>query len=191
MDAWQFSLFFVALVVGYVLVHLRLVRFEEHLQKLGGIRGLDDRLRALDDRLGKLGETFDRIRVDRVEDGLDRLHEDLQDLRETTASVQHAVVQIPAPQAPAPAPAPTVVVTNEPTPEPQPNRILALVESRLLQLGYHDIDVLTNLEQADVSREVEVLVECWRGGMPVKGRVLVKNGSVRDVAIQTVATMFP
>jgi hypothetical protein len=191
MDAWQFSLFFVALVVGYVLVHLRLVRFEEHLQKLGGIRGLDDRLRALDERLGKLAETFDRIRVDRVEDGLDRLHEDLQDLRETTASVQHAVVQIPPP-APAPAPPPAPApAPAEPELEGATERLLALVESRLLQLGYHDIDVLTDLERADASREVELLVECWRGGMPVKGRVLVKNGSVRDVAMQSVATMFP
>ena len=51
MTPLQFTLFFVALLVGYVLVHLRLVRFEEHLQKLAGIRGLDDRLRQLDERL--------------------------------------------------------------------------------------------------------------------------------------------
>ena len=48
MSALQFTLFFVALLVGYVLVHLRLVRFEEHLRKLAGIRGLDERLAQAD-----------------------------------------------------------------------------------------------------------------------------------------------
>src|SRR5690349_475803 len=98
MDALQFTLFFVALLVGYVLVHLRLVRFEEHLQKLAGIRGLDDRLRALDDRLAQLGESFEKVRLERVEGQLQRLHEDLEMLREATAEMRHAVVEIPAPE---------------------------------------------------------------------------------------------
>lgn len=186
MDALQFSLFFVALLVGYVLVHLRLLRFEEHLQKLAGIRGLDDRLRQLDDRLQKLGESFDKIRLERVEGQLERLHDDLEDLREATGDVRHAVVQIPAPPATAPVAAPREVPV-----ESAAARILALVESRLLQQGYHDVNVLSDLSQADAGRDVELQVECWRGGMPVKGRVLVRNGSVRDVALQTVVQMFP
>ena len=39
--------------------------------------------------------------------------------------------------------------------------------------------------------DVEVQVECERRHMPQKGRVLLRNGSLRDVALQTVATMFP
>ncbi len=183
MDAMQFGLFFVALVVGYVLVHLRLVRFEEHLQKLAGIRGLDDRLRALDDRLRQLAESFDKVRLDRVEGQLERLHDDLEDLREATTDVQHAVVQIPPPPAPAPLVETPVGSAAE--------RMVALVESRLLELGYHEVDVLNDLASIDATRDVELQVECWRGGMPVKGRVLVRNGSVRDVALQTVAQMFP
>jgi hypothetical protein len=189
MDAWQFGLFFVALLVGYVLVHLRLIRFEEHLQKLAGIRGLDDRLRAIDERLRVVGDAVDKVRLDRLEHGVDRLHADLEDLREATSEVQHAVVQIPQPvvgSAPAPAAAPV-----EAPRESAGERLLALVEARLLQLGYHDVDVLTDLGKIDVAGDIEVLVECWRGGMPAKGRVMVKNGSVRDVAMQTVATMFP
>ncbi len=184
MDVVQFALFFVALVVGYVLVHLRLVRFEEHLQNLGGIRALDDRLRLLDDRLRQLAEAFEKVRLDRVEGQLERLHEDLEDLREATAGVQHAVVRIPPPVAPTEVPAPVAA-------EPAAARVVALVENRLLQLGYHDVVVLSDLTHADFGRELDLQVECWRGGMPVKGRVQVRNGSVRDVALQTVAQMFP
>lgn len=187
MDPLQFTLFFVALLVGYVLVHLRLVRFEEHLQKLAGIRGLDDRLRQLDERLQKVVESFDRVRLDRVEVQLDRLHDDLEDLREATSEVQHAVVQIPLPS-PMPAPVSGAAVETVESPN---DRLLQLVENRLLQLGYHDIVVLSDLQGADLARDIELQVECWRGGMPVKGRVVVRNGSVRDVALQTVATMFP
>jgi hypothetical protein len=184
MDALQFTLFFVALLVAYVLVHLRLVRFEEHLQKLAGIRGLDDRLRALDDRLRQLGESFDKVGLDRVESQLQRLHEDLENLRDATAEVRHAVVQIPVPEVGPRVEGPVVR-------ESAPSRLITAVETRLLQLGYHDPHLLTDLTDAPIDREVEVQVEAWRGGMPVKGRVLLRNGSVRDVAMQTVAPMFP
>lgn len=187
MSVLEFSLFFVAILVGYVLVHLRLVRFEEHLQKLAGIRGLDDRLRQLDDRLRQLAESFDKLRVDRIEGQLERLHDDLEDLREATTEVQHAVVQIPSPAPALPVAAPAVEAPAESVPE----RLVALVEGRLLQQGYHDVNLLTDVSRVDLSRDVELQIECWRGGMPVKGRVIVRNGSVRDVALQTVAQMFP
>jgi hypothetical protein len=181
MDVLQFSLFFAALLVAYVLVHLRLARFEEHMQKLAGIRALDDRLRVL-------VETVEKMRFDRVETHLERLHEDLQDLREATTEVQDAVVRIPRP---------TVVAVDPETAAAMPRqesdgaRILALVETRLLQLGYGNIQVLTDLANARADGDVEVSVECDRGGMPTKGRVQLRNGAVRDVALQSVAQMFP
>lgn len=191
MDALQFSLFFFALVVGYIVVHLRLVRFEEHLQKLAGIRGLDDRLRGLDERLQALTAAFEKARFERVVQQLDRLHDDLEDLREATTEVRTAVVQIPPPPAPQMAPAPAIVeIPAAPTESPA-TRLRTLVETRLLQLGYHDLHLLSDLSHANLDAECEVLVEAERGGMPVKGRVLVRNGSVRDVAMQTVASMFP
>ena len=45
--------------------------------------------------------------------------------------------------------------------------------------------------QRTAAADAELQVECWRGGMPSKGRVLVRNGAVRDVAVQTVTQMFP
>ena len=191
MDALQFSLFFFALVVGYVVVHLRLVRFEEHLQKLAGIRGLDDRLRGLDERLQALTGVLEKVRLDHVVPQLDRLHEDLEDLREATSEVRTAVVQIPPPPAPVPAAAPAIVEIPAAPVESAATRLRVMVENRLLQLGYHDLHLLSDLTHANLDAECEVLVEAERGGMPVKGRVLVRNGSVRDVTLQTVASMFP
>lgn len=188
MSTLQFSLFFVALLVGYFLLHLRLVRFEEHLQKLAGIRSMDDRLRVLDERVQRIVEVVEQVRLDRVEGRLDRLHDDLEDLREATTQVRHAVVQIPVPVPAtdgAGTPAPGVVV------ESVGARIAALVEGRLLQLGYGNLSILTDLGGARSDHDVEVQVECERAGMPAKGRVVVRNGSVRDVALQTVAAMFP
>lgn len=180
-----FSLFFLALLVGYVMLHLRLVRFEEHLQKLSGIRSIDDRLRGLDDRLLLLVEALEKVQLERVEKRLDRLHEDLEDLREATTDVRTAVVQIPPPAA-AGLPATAVAL-----PEAAGARIAALVESRLFQLGYGNLQILTELADVRADRDIEVQVECERNGMPAKGRVLVRNGAVRDVALQTVAHMFP
>lgn len=194
MSDLQFGLFFVALLVGYALVHLRLVRFEEHLQKLAGIRSLDDRLRGLDDRLRLLAEAFDKVRIDRIEQHLDRLHDDLEDLRETTQDVQQAVVQIPAPTIVAASEPAPVVVTQAPPAAPTESggaRLCALVANRLLQLGYGNLQILTELGDVDFAGDHELIVEAERGQMPVKGRVVVRNGAVRDIALQSVVQMFP
>jgi hypothetical protein len=190
MDALQFTLFFIALLVGYVLLHLRLVRFEEHMQKLSGIRSIDDRLKGLDDRLRLVADAMEKLRLDRVEARLDRLHEDLEDVREATIEVQRAVVQIPVqPGSPAQSePAPSLMPVSR---EAATARLVAIVESRLLQLGYSRLNLLTDLSAARLDADLEVQVECERAGMPVKGRVLLRNGSVRDVSLQSVAQMFP
>ncbi|MCA8950582.1 MAG: hypothetical protein KDE27_13845 [Planctomycetes bacterium] len=185
MTVLQFSLFFVALLVGYVLVHLRLSRFEEHLQKLGSLRSLDERLRVLVDAIEKL-------KFDGIEERLDRLHDDLEDLREATSHVREAVVQIPA------APLPTVsggeaaaLPAAAMSPDSPAARVLALVETRLLGLGYRNVSVLSDLTAVSEHGDADVQVECEQGGMPAKGRVQVRNFGVRDVALQSVAPMFP
>ena len=188
MDGLQFTLFFVALLVGYVLLHLRLVRFEEHLQKLAGIRSVDDRLRVMDERLLQLVESLEKVRLVGVEARIDRLHEDLEDLREVTIAVRHAVVQLPLPPGAGSAAAGAAAAPVVESPAAQ---IASAVEGRLLQLGYGNLQILTDLTGAMSDRDVEVVVECDRAGMAAKGRVLVRNGRVRDVAIQTVAQMFP
>tara|TARA_R110002073_G_scaffold110903_2_gene247353 strand:- start:1878 stop:2468 length:591 start_codon:yes stop_codon:yes gene_type:complete len=196
MTTLQFSLFFAALLVGYLLVHLRMIRFEEHLQKLAGIRAIDDRLRGIDDRVKQLAETSGKGNLDRVSAQLEKLHEDLEDLREATTEVRAAVVQIPVP---------TVVagVAEEGSSsdrssdrasrrrESPATRIIAMIETRLLQLGFHHLRLLGDLSGAQMADEIEVHVEAERNGMPYKGRVIMRNGSVHDVNLQTVVQAFP
>ncbi len=184
MSVLQFSLFFIALLVGYVLVHLRLMKFEEHLQRLRGIESLDNRLEALAEALSKL-------KFERVEQQLDRLHEDLEDLREATGTVREAIVQIPTPEPRVVAPVEDVEPALQSSPQSTAARVLALVETRLLQLGYRNIEVLSDLANATENGDADVLVECEDGGMAMKGRVQVRNFGIRDVAVQSVAPMFP
>ena len=63
--------------------------------------------------------------------------------------------------------------------------------ARLLQLGYRRLRLLGDLSDVQFTDEVEVQVEAERNGMPCKGRVVSRNGSVSDVHIQTVAQSFP
>ncbi|MBL8723949.1 MAG: hypothetical protein JNK49_07880 [Planctomycetes bacterium] len=195
MDPWQFGVFFGALLLGYVLVHLRLVRCEAHLHELAGIRSLDDRLRRLDERLAGLGESSGRLRLDRVEALLERLHEDLEDLTEATASVRSAVVQIPPPTTIELPPPAAIAVPVPPPPAPPTEswsqRVCAAVDTRLQQLGYSRIQILDSLAAEDPGQDLELRVEAERHGMPSKGRVLVRNGRVLEVALQSVAAMFP
>lgn len=188
MDSLQFALFFAALLVGYVLVHLRMIRFEEHLEKLSGIKGLDDRLRSLDDRVKQMAESTAKVSMERVSVQLERLHEDLEDLREATTEVKQAVVQIPTPAAREKGGAAERGPVN---PESPATRIVALIETRLLQLGYRHIRLIGNLAGAQMADEIEVQVEAERNGMPFKGRVVMRNGSVHDVNVQSVAQAFP
>ena len=189
MSPTQFTLFFVALLVGYVLVHLRLVRFEEHLRKLAGIRGIDERLAQLDERVQGLAEATEQHGLGRITQQLDVLHEDLEDLREATKRVGEAVVTIPA--SVASVPVNSDGSAQDPSQATPAARIVALIEARLLQLGYRRLRLLGDLGDAQFTDEVEVQVEAERNGMPCKGRVVARNGSVSDVHIQTVAQSFP
>ena len=186
MSTPQFTLFFVALLVGYVLVHLRMVRFEEHLQKLAGIRSLDERLKALDDRVRTLTELVDKKGMGRVTEQLDRIHDDLEDLREATQQVGESVVQIPSLQLGDGHGSERAGASEAPA-----NRIVAVIETRLLQLGYRNLRLLGDLTDAQFTDDIEVQVEAERNGMPCKGRVVMRNGSVSDVHVQTVTQAFP
>ena len=190
MEIWQFSLFFAALLVGYVVIHVRVARFEAHLRQLSHLQSIDQRLEAVVEQLSKA----DSERFDRIERLLERLHDDLEELRETTATVGESVVKLP--QMPAAnaegngGPAEDAAIQAGLVASPA-DRVRAIVESRLLQLGYTRLRLLTDLSGVSLDRDVEVRVECERGHMPAKGRVMVRNGAIYDVAMQTVATTFP
>lgn len=190
MTPLQFGLFFAALLVGYVLVHLRMIRFEEHLQKLAGIKDLDDRLKSIDGRVDELTKATAKVNLERISAQIERLHEDLEDLRERTTEVRQAVVRIPQPPAGTREKA-TSAGRAQVSHESPATRIVALIETRLLQLGYRHIKLIGDLTGAQIADEIEVQVEAERNGMPFKGRVIMRNGSVHDVNVQSVAQSFP
>ena len=191
MSDLQFALFFAALLVGYVLVHLRMVRFEAYLQNLVGIRTLDERLRSLDECVKQLAERSGSANLERVSAQLERLHDDLEDLREATGEVRSAVVQIPTASVVSAATADGVFEGGVVQSESPATRVVAMIETRLLQLGYHSIRLLGDLSGVQMSDEIEVHVEGERTGMPFKGRVIIRNGSVHDVNLNSVAQTFP
>src|SRR5262249_44276828 len=141
MEAWQFSLFFVALVLGYVVLHLRMARFEEHLRSLATLRSIDDRLAALPAQL----PGGDREQLHRIEVQLQRLQDDFEAVREAMtrpgAQLGEAIVRIPQPPAPIGAEGAVVGGTAATAGE----RLRAVVETRLLQLGYSQLRLLTDL----------------------------------------------
>ncbi|MBK8096601.1 MAG: hypothetical protein IPK26_05805 [Planctomycetes bacterium] len=191
MATWQFSLFFVALLIGYVLVHVRLSRAEEHLRHLAGIRTLDDRLQAILSRLEPRADAPERLPLQRIEAQLQRLHEDLEDLREATTNVREAVIAIPPPPSRLELTGP--IGTSEPAAAPavsRSERLRGVVETRLLQLGYANVNLLTDLSQLGQG-DADVVFEAERRHMPIKGRVLLRNDGVRDVVVHTAAPMFP
>lgn len=187
METWQFSLFFAAFAIGFVLVHVRIARFEEHLRGLSMLRSIDERIHALPGQLPRV-EVDERL--DRIEQQMLRLRESIEDLRETTEQVGErlgeAIVRIPQPQ--------ISVASDGAVASASPSaaeRARSAVESRLLQMGFNNLRILNELGAVESESDVEVQVECERRHMPYKGRVLVRNGAIRDVALQSVATSFP
>lgn len=173
MTTLQFSLFFAALLVAYVLVHVRMARFDAHLRQLS-------RLQSLDDGVTALGRKLDARRFDEVDGDLARIREELEAMHATLGRIERDLVEAVA------APRPLETPRHDAA-----ERIRGLVESRLLQLGYSNLRILSDLSTASLDAEVSVLVECERNNLQSKGTVTVQNGSVRDVRLQNVTQMFP
>ena len=71
------------------------------------------------------------------------------------------------------------------------DRIRSAIEARLLSLGYGGLRILTDLSEADLDDELEVMVECEREHMPSKGTVVTRNGGIVDVRLSSASQSFP
>ena len=177
MDPLQFSLFFAALLVCYILVHVRLAKFEGYLKEIAGLKQLNERLQGV-------SEAMERIRVDRLEEGLAQLHEDAGEILDGVRSLERRAAH----------PVDRVVEVVSEHGEVQISagqRICAIVEERLFQLGYNKLSILTDLTGVQIEDEVSVRVECEKNMMPCKGAVVTRNGSVVEVDVHSVVKMFP
>ncbi len=179
MSTLQFSLFFAALLIGYVLVHVRLGRFERYLQEVAG-------LKQLNERLERVAQSIERVRLERTEQALALLHEDLGGVAEACARVERAVRRSGEN-------APAAVTVAAPTSEPvsAPARVRDAVTDRLLALGYRNLRVLSDLANASLDERIEVTVECEKSQLSYKGKVVVQNGAVVDMQLQSVNQAFP
>ena len=175
MTPTQFALFFSAILIAYVLMHIRLTRFEKYLQEIAGLKLLNERLKGVSDVL-------ERVRLDHVEDLLGQLHDDLVAIREGQERLDRGLGRVQQQAAPMPAPERESSAAD---------RIRAAIESRLLSLGYSDLRVLTDLTDATLDAEIAVRVECSRQNMVAKGKVVTRNGAIVDVDLSSVAPVFP
>ena len=178
MSTLQFSLFFIAIVVGYVLIHLRLVRFEAYLQRQPAPKAQEDRLQTVADSVA-------HVRLESIEDRLARQHDEL------LAALERLVVacrevggeRLPAQRVSEPIVVPRAAAGAE--------LLRSLVETRLLQLGYGDLRIVSDLSGIEVGERADLRVEALRDQMPFKGVVTVRNGAVVDVALRSAAQSFP
>lgn len=179
MTTLQFSLFFAGLLLAYGLVHVRLVRFERYLQEVVGVKSLNERLE-------RIAQSLERVRLDRAEQGLGQLHEDLLAVGEALARVERATRRSAEV-----APATTVVSAASVVEQPPATRVRDLVTDRLLSLGYGNLRLLSDLRDVALDDRAEVVVECERNHIGYKGKVVTRNGAVLDVQLQPVVQAFP
>jgi len=174
MSTLQFALFFAALLIGYVLVHLRMVRFEKYLREVSALKVVNERLQGVTDVLS-------RVDLTAVEERLEMIHERLKELGAASERLEQAVERsgerrdIVVPSA--------IASAGE--------RIRALVETRLLALGYHNLRILSDLTAVAMADELDVTVECEKNQTAFKGKVSTCNGEIRDVNLQSVTQAFP
>jgi len=173
MSTLQFALFFAALLVAYLLVHVRLVRFETYLREVSALKVVNERLKGVSDSMA-------RVNLEPVEDRLDMIHAELRGLAELASKLQQAAARARETAA-APVGADHSVA----------ERIRALIETRLLAMGYRNLRILTDLSSVSYADETDIAVEAEKNQMPCKGVVVTTNGELRDVHFQSVAQSFP
>lgn len=177
MSTLQFTLFFAGLLIGYVLVHLRLMKFEAYLKEISV-------LKLLNERLSGVAEAMDRIKVDNLEEGLQLLHEDAKELAANAVRIERSLSGLGGQGDEGNR---TLTSSGQSAAE----KVCAVVEERLFQLGYQKPRILTDLRHLHIEDEMEVLVECERQMMPYKGKIKTKNGAILDVDVHSVVSMFP
>ncbi len=156
-----------------------LARQGEALAKLDGLKGLDDIHAALvkmrEDRDDLDLRRLEHVLVD-IRDGNKRLEEKL------TLTIEHAATKKQS------------TTESMRPPNLQPGLGERIV-NRLLALGYSGVQIVTEAEQLiELGNEAgtgEVIIEARRDGAHFKGRVLMQDGIIADVAIKPAYDMFP
>jgi hypothetical protein len=155
------------------------MKFEVYLKEISGVKRLDERLQGV-------AEAMERIRVDRLEEALNQLHEDNREVIDAVKGVERKVASTASQQ--------VEVITREGeaiAAATAADRICGAIEARLFGLGYSKLNILTDLAGYAADDEVTVQVECEKRMMPCKGSVTLRGGRIVDVDVHSVVRMFP
>lgn len=164
----HFALTFVTLVVLATIVYLRMARYEVYLrEQRDGIQRLNERIQALVDGLEQLGARH-------LETKFGELQEVLEAIRDGQGR--------------------PMVATTAPSADVAPQRfssLLDLVETRLYNLGFSRVHVITELSEVDTSEPVRITVEAEKGGVAHKGHLVIHGSAVTEYEMQASYTSFP
>jgi hypothetical protein len=169
----------IAILSGIVRIASLLVKQTAALSKLELLSNLEDIQAALvkirDDRDDLDMRRLEHVLVD-IRDGNKRLEEKL------TRTLEHAAAE----------------TQNKADTQRPPNLQPGLGErivNRLLALGYGQVEIVSTTDElAELAKEGgtgDVVIEARRNGAHFKGRVLLKDGIIADVAITPAYNMFP
>jgi len=146
----------------------RVRRAEEDLRRLRGLELLNDRAATLADSVGRLD-------LGRVEAALRALVEAIPRLERAIWRIEEEISRSAASgggESPAP--------------------LREAIEARLRDLGYQHIQVCEGESALPGDGGIlSIPVEAARGDVPHKGRVLVKEGAIREVELRPLYGLFP
>lgn len=181
----HFVLLSVAVVICYILIHLRLARLDVHLRDLEGLNGIDDRLASIDEQLSGLEQTADKATQVRMWERLKRLNRELVDLREVTEQIRNQTNGLPEMR----------VIHEKYTKlpraldpsQPAASQVIKLIELRLAELGYSKVDITGDLSNAGLSDEIQVNVRATHSGEPCIGYVVMRGSEMEELEMRRVA----
>lgn len=190
----EFSSWFLAAAalfaaVGAIAAWLLVVRARRLEEKLERLAKLDD-VAAQVTRLAERDEELDLRRLEHVlidiRDGQRRVEDRLLALLESRARAGDDAGRATSVSA---EPDATLPATHDATGAALSDRVV----SRLLSLGYERIVLVTpSAELGRIAREGgAIVVEARRDGAACKGRVLVADGRIHDLQIQSAYSTFP
>ncbi len=136
-------------------------------------------------RLEELSASVKKIAADRSDLDLRRVEHVLIEIRDAERRLEDALVRLSESRA-----APAGFERSSPTSSVS---LAERVTTRLLALGYERVQLVTPLGELEkfADADGEVLIEARRGGVPCKGRVLVRGGALSDVEIKNAYATFP
>jgi hypothetical protein len=181
MSTFQFTLFFVALVVAIALVLVRLLRLEARFAELA-------RLATIEAKLVAVATTIERTRLEPLETALRDIRGDLHEIAVGVERVERAVQRVQT-LALATQGASTPAAPRRPRPIPSGSRTWSSAGCRrsvTSTCASRPTSSCTRPTRMSRSSSSATAAEC-----PARARSSPRAGAVTDVQVQTMAPMFP